>query len=299
MENKLQKQVTTKDFFQKENVKSKLNELLGQNSTALIASVLQITQSNDMLKNAEPMSVYQSACMAAILNLPLNNSLGFAYIVPFNNRKKGITEAQFQLGYKGFIQLAMRSGQVQTLSSSPIYEGQLVEENPLSGYVFDFKVKGEKVIGYASYLELLNGFKKTLYMSVEQVEKHAKKYSQTYRSGFGIWKDDFNAMALKTVTKSLLSKYAPLSVEMQKAIIADQSVVTDAEEMQVIYSDNTVEVVSVYEKEDKEAERAIALLKDCKTLDEVEKLRQTLPADRIEQFSVNFEEKINELKNEK
>ena len=296
MENKLQKQVTTKDFFQKENVKSKLNELLGQNSTALIASVLQITQSNDMLRNADPVSVYQSACMAAILNLPLNNSLGFAYIVPFNNRKKGITEAQFQLGYKGFIQLAMRSGQVQTLSSSPIYEGQLVEENPLTGYVFDFKIKGDKVIGYASYLELLTGFKKTLYMSVEQVEKHAKKYSQTYRSGFGIWKDDFNAMALKTVTKSLLSKYAPLSVEMQKAIIADQSVVTDAEEMQVTYSDNTVEVVSAYEKEDKEAERIIALLKDCKTLDEVEQLRQGLPADRIEQFSVNFEDKNLELK---
>jgi len=296
MENQLQKQVTTKDFFQKENVKSKLNELLGQNSTALIASVLQITQSNDMLRNADPVSVYQSACMAAILNLPLNNSLGFAYIVPFNNRKKGITEAQFQLGYKGFIQLAMRSGQVQTLSSSPIYEGQLVEENPLTGYVFDFKIKGDKVIGYASYLELLNGFKKTLYMSVEQVEKHAKKYSQTYRSGFGIWKDDFNAMALKTVTKSLLSKYAPLSVEMQKAIIADQSVVTDAEEMQVTYSDNTVEVVSAYEKEDKEAERIIALLKDCKTLDEVEQLRQGLPADRIEQFSVNFEDKNLELK---
>jgi recombination protein RecT len=243
----VQKQpLTQKSLFARPDVTQKFTEMLGKRSTSFITSVLQITASNDMLKNAEPTSVYQAACIAATLDLPLNNNLGFAYIVPFNNRKKGIVEAQFQLGYKGFIQLAQRSGQVKTIGANAIYEGQIVSSNPLSGYVFDFEtLKSDKIIGYASQFTLLNGFESTKYMSIEEIEKHAKRFSQTYKSGYGIWKDDFESMAMKTVLKLNLSKYAPLSVEMQTALITDQSVIKNSDTLDVSYTDNSDLIVQL------------------------------------------------------
>jgi len=230
-----------KSFFDGNGVKQKFQELLGTKAQGFVTSVLQVCFSNDLLKNADPQSVYQAAAIAATLDLPINNNLGFAYIVPYRDREKGQI-AQFQMGYKGFIQLAQRSGQFKTISASPIYEGQLVEENPLRGYQFDFSNKSsEKVIGYAAYFSLINGFEKTLYMSVEELNKHGVKYSQTAKKGFGLWKDDFNSMAQKTVIKLLLSKFAPLSIEMQKATVADQAVIKDAETMDVEYIDNSNE----------------------------------------------------------
>src|SRR5574343_1411500 len=229
-------QLTVKNIFAKDEVKQKMSEILGNRSTQFITSVLQIVSNNDQLKNAEPLSVYNVAMVAATLDLPLNNNLGFAYIVPYGNK------AQFQMGYKGFIQLAQRSGQFKTISATPIYEGQIISENPLKGYVFDFTTKSsEKIIGYAAYFELLNGFEKTIYKSISEIEKHAKKYSQTYRNGFGIWKDDFNSMALKTVLKEILSKYAPLSIEMQKAVVSDNSIVKNAEALDVEHIDVVTE----------------------------------------------------------
>lgn len=233
------KAITINSLFSQENTKKKFQELLGSRSTSFMTSVLQIAASSDLLKSADPMSIYQAAAVAATLDLPLNNSLGFAYIVPFNNKKAGRVEAQFQLGYKGYIQLAMRSGQFKTISASPVYSGQLISENPLTGFEFDFsKRNGEKIIGYAGYFRLINGFEKTIYMSVEDLKNHGLKFSQTYKKGFGLWKDDFDSMATKTVLKLLLSKYAPLSVDMQKAIITDSSIVRDADSDDVDYVDN-------------------------------------------------------------
>lgn len=222
-----------KSFFAQEGVRKKFDELLGKRSSSFMTSVLQIVASNQMLQNADPASIFNAACVAATLDLPINNSLGFAYIIPFGK------SAQFQLGYKGFIQLAQRSGQFQTISAAPIYEGQLVEQDPLRGFRFDFSVekKGEP-IGYAAFFKLLNGFEKTLFMTSAELKQHGLKFSQTYKKGFGLWKDDFENMALKTVLKLLLSKFAPLSVEMQTATIVDQSVVNDAETLDITYADN-------------------------------------------------------------
>mgnify|MGYP001577656883 CR=1 FL=1 len=126
------------------------------------------------------------------------------------------------MGYKGYIQLAQRSGQFKTLSATPIYEGQIKSSNPLTGYEFDFtKKKSDKIIGYAGYFKLLNGFEKFIYNTCEELKAHGLKYSQSYKIGKGLWKDDFDAMATKTIIKALLSKYAPLSIEIQKAIIED------------------------------------------------------------------------------
>lgn len=224
--------VSTKQFFDQDNVKRKLNELVGKNSAAFATSVLQIVNGNELLRNAEPQTVFSAACMAATLNLPINNTLGFAYIVPFKNRKAGTVEAQFQLGYKGFIQLAQRSGQFERLVALPVYAAQLISKDPINGFVFDWSkepIGNEHPVGYYAYFKLINGFTAELYMTKGEIERHAGKYSQTYKMGFGVWKDNFEAMALKTVMKLLLSKQAPLSIEMQQAQLADQSIVRDVE----------------------------------------------------------------------
>lgn len=240
-------QKVLKNFFSAPAVKSKFNELLGKNASSFITSVLQIASENKDLANVNPVSIYSAACMAATLNLPINNALGFAYIVPY----KG--EAQFQLGYKGFIQLAQRSGQFERLVSLPVYERQLIEEDPINGFKFDWKQKpsaSEKPIGYYAFFRLINGFTAELYMTAEELEQHGKRYSQSYKKGYGVWANNFDAMALKTVTKLLLSKQAPLSVDMQKAVLSDQSVIKDIDG-EFSYIDNEPEMGS--KKSDEQA----------------------------------------------
>jgi len=235
--------LTTKDFFAQKNVQEKFGQLLGKRSASFITSVLQIVNSNDMLRNADPQSVYTAAATAATLDLPLNNSLGLAYIVPFNDRKSGKQLAQFQLGYKAYIQLAQRSGQYKTINVTDVREDEIEYEDFLSGEIqFKWQPRNERierpVIGYVAYIELLNGFRKSIYMSKEELEKHGKKFSQTYKKGFGLWQDDFDSMAKKTVIKMLLSKFGILSVDMQTAVIADQSVIKNSDTLEVQYIDN-------------------------------------------------------------
>ncbi|MCO8100887.1 recombinase RecT [Acinetobacter indicus] len=235
-----------KDFFSKPMVQEKLKELVGKNAPAFATSVLQIVNSNSMLVNADPQTIFSAACMAATLNLPINNNLGFAYIVPFKNNKTNTIEAQFQLGYKGYIQLAQRSGQFSRIAATPVYEGQLISENPLLGYEFDWSVKPNgSPIGYVAFFKLINGFTAELYMSKEEVMRHANKYSQTAKKGFGVWKDQFEAMALKTVLKLLLSKQAPLSIDMQKAQMADQAIIRDVEKDEFDYIDHSESIADL------------------------------------------------------
>lgn len=243
-----------KTFFESANVQNKIKELVGKNAATFATSVMQIANSNAMLKTADPMSILNAACMAATLNLPLQNGLGFAYIVPFRNNKEKKTEAQFQIGYKGFIQLAQRSGQFKRLVALPVYKKQLLKKDFINGFEFDWEQTpedGELPIGYYAYFKLVNEFSAELYMTHEEIDAHAKKYSQTYRTYLekkakgqwaqSVWADNFEAMALKTVTKLLLSKQAPLSVEMQSAVLADQAVVKDIENQEFNYADNIQE----------------------------------------------------------
>jgi len=261
-----------KDFFAKPMVQEKLKELVGKNAPAFATSVLQIVSSNSMLVNADPQTVFSAACMAATLNLPINNNLGFAYIVPYSTDAKDAQgnkiplldekgnkvtkngypqyqkkiEAQFQLGYKGYIQLAQRSGQFSRIAATPVFEGQLISANPLLGYEFDWNVKPRgNLIGYVAFFKLINGFTAELYMSEEEVMKHANKYSQTAKKGFGVWKDQFEAMALKTVLKLLLSKQAPLSIDMQKAQMADQAIIRDVDKDEFDYIDHSESVADL------------------------------------------------------
>ena len=226
-------QAKAKDFFAQPMIQEKFQEILGQKSKGFITSILQAVNGNNLLQKANHLSIYNAAMVAATLDLPINASLGFAYIVPY----KG--QAQFQLGYKGLIQLAQRSGQYKRIAATPIYEGQLVSEDPLTGFEFDFKLKkSDKVIGYAAHFALLNGFEKTLYMSIDKVKAHAQRFSQTYKQGYGVWHDNFDAMAMKTALKALIGTYGPMSIELQKAVLSDQAVIIDAETMEVSYIDN-------------------------------------------------------------
>lgn len=286
-------QLTTKALFSQENIKAKFQEMMGKKAQGFITSVLQIVASNDQLSKADPMSVYNAAAMAATLDLPLNNNLGFAYIIPFNQKQSDgsyKSVAQFQIGYKGFIQLAQRSGQFKTISAAPIYEGQIVEENPLTGFVFDFtKKKSETIIGYAAFFSLVNGFEKTLYMSIDQIKKHGSKYSKTFSKQYGLWNTDFESMAIKTVTKLLLAKYGPMSIEMQKAVISDQGVINDAETEDITYVDNESIIV------DKEAERVVLMINDATSISQLNALGEQINM-TPEQIDL-FNSKKEELKN--
>lgn len=235
------KSKTLRELFNNPIIKTKIEQLVGKNSATFATSVMQIANSNSMLRTADPTSIFNAACMAATLNLPLQNGLGFAYIVPFKNNKERKVEAQFQIGYKGFIQLAQRSGQFKRLVALPVYKNQLLKKDFINGFEFDWEQEPEKdenPIGYYAYFKLVNDFSAELYMSHDDIVKHAQRYSQTFKKGFGVWHDNFEAMALKTVMKLLLSKQAPLSVEMQQAVLADQAVVKDAENQEFNYADN-------------------------------------------------------------
>lgn len=229
-------------FLNNPAVLEKFSNILGEKAQGFISAVLTIVNQSDNLKNASPESIYTSALLAASLDLPINPNFGFAYIVPYWNGKTKKQEAQFQIGYKGLKQLAIRSGQFKTIIAKEVFEGQLIDDNSsILGYRFDWSSKtSTKVIGYVSYFQLLSGYESTYYMPIDKIQTHALKYSQTFKKGFGLWSDDFDKMALKTVSKlHLNSGEAPLSIEMQKVVIADQSVIKNADTMDVEYVDNT------------------------------------------------------------
>lgn len=214
-------------FIRDDSVQKRIESLLKDRAPQFTTSLLSAVNSNKLLANCKPETVLNAALTAASLDLPINPNLGFAYIIPYNG------EAQFQMGYKGFIQLAQRSGKYKTISSTAVYEGQLLSKDPLKGFTWDWSIepKGEP-IGYVAYIELLNGFEKTLYMTRDEVEKHAGRYSQAYKnkgkSSFkSPWETDFDLMAQKTVLKLLISRFGSLSVMMEQALERDQAVVTE------------------------------------------------------------------------
>lgn len=207
-------------------VKKRFEEVLNKRAPQYMSSIVNLVNSDTNLKKCEPMSVIASCMVAATMDLPVDKNLGYAWVVPYGNK------AQFQMGYKGYIQLALRTGQYKAINVTEIREGELISWNPLSEEVeIDFSQrKSDKVIGYAGYFKLLNGFEKTVYWSKEDVEAHAKKFSKTYNFANSTWKTDFDAMAKKTVLRNLLSKWGILSIEMQNAYVADNNIVKNIEE---------------------------------------------------------------------
>lgn len=228
-------------------VRAKFREVLGKNAEAFVGSLLSLVKSNDLLLKAAPNTVIAAAMQAATLKLPINQNLGLAYIVPYWNSKAKENQAQFQMGWKGFVQLAERTGQYKTINASVVYEGQIEDIDFVTGNIIKGKKISDTVVGYVAYIEFLNGFSKTFYMDKDEMERHAMKYSQSYKKGFGVWKDNFDAMALKTVLKLLISKYGIMSIEMEssnlaRAIAADQAIVNEDDTYTYADNDNDVPV---------------------------------------------------------
>ena len=230
----------------------KLNDVWNspQMANSFISSVISVANGNPQLRNADPMSIIGAAMVAATMQLQVVPTLGQCYIIPYGNK------AQFQCGYLGILQLCQRSGQFKKILAAPVHEGEYVSGDEFDeDYVFDkSQKKSDKVIGYMAKFELLNGFTKVSYWDVEKVKKHASKFSQAYRSGYNSpWKSDFDAMAMKTVLKSIL-KFAPKSIEMQNAVTFDQAVInTNTSDVQDLDIDAfTPEYIDNIESEKKE-----------------------------------------------
>lgn len=202
-----QKIQTFKQVLNDASIRNRIRTSLGENAGAFLASMLDLYEGESALQNCDPQKVAMECLKAASLNLPLVKGLGFAYVVPYGGTPT------FIVGYKGMIQLAQRSGQYRFLNADAVYEGEEVRVNRLTG---QFEIAGAKVsdraIGYFAYFQLINGFEKYLYMSAEEVNAYARKYSKAYNSG--PWKTEFDAMAKKTVLRRIL-KYGPMSTDMQ------------------------------------------------------------------------------------
>jgi recombination protein RecT len=204
-----------------DSIQEQLENALQENRQLFIASIIELVVSDKALQECAPGAIIAECLKAATLDLPLNKTLGHAYVIPY--KIKGVMTPQFQMGYKGWIQLAMRSGKYLLLNASVIHEGYQITEDILTGEV---KITGEqkssKVIGYSAYLRLTNGFSKGLYMSTEKVIAHAKRFSRSFTSEYSPWKTDFDSMALKTVIKKLLSRYGVVSIKMQYAAASEE-----------------------------------------------------------------------------
>lgn len=271
-------QLDLKGLVDDKRTQDRFNQVLGKKAPKFLSSLLSIANNNELLKKAEPITIINSALQAAVLDLPLNQNFGFAYIVPYQNKKENKVQGQFQMGYKGFIQLAMRSGQYLKINVAPLYEGQFISYDPIQDeikYNLENK-KSEEITHFIGYFKLLNGFEKYLVMSREEIENHAKKYSQSFKSGFGVWKDNFEAMATKTVIKLLLSRYGILSTELEQALVTDQAVIVSSdketnEAKEVIYvdTDNDNQYKDfITEEETKEN------IEEIETVEEVEEIEE-------------------------
>jgi recombination protein RecT len=242
-----EKQRPFKDLIGDPKVKERFQEMLGKNSTSFLMSVLNCVQNNEKLSQAEPQSVLMASAVAGTLNLPIDPNLGQAYIIPYNVKikEKGKPDrwemrAQFQIGYKGLIQLGHRSRQFLGLNVTDVREGEFKGIDRMTGKTeFEWIQDNDEreklpIIGFVSYFKLTNGFEKSWWMTSKQMESHGMKYSKTFK--FGQWQNDFVGMGKKTALKLLVDKFAPKSVDMQKAITKDQGVFDS--EGEIKYLDN-------------------------------------------------------------
>ncbi len=240
------------DMLNSGKLKRQFEDTLKQGAPTFIAAVLELFSNDGKLQLCDPAQVCKEALKAAALRLPINKALGQAFIIAYNNTvtlpdgsKRKQYEPTFQIGYKGLYQLAMRTGQYRIINADVVYEGELKKKSKLTGEIdLDGERKSDTVIGYFAYIELLNGYHKALYMSVEEVAKHAKRYSKAIANNRDVtveslmelsklpvvadsgslgWLGNFHGMAIKTALRNLLSKYGYLSVELQQALASDET----------------------------------------------------------------------------
>ena len=268
------------------------NAMTPQKKELFKTSLLGVINSNSLFEKADPLSIIQSALVATTLDLPINPNLGYAYIIPYG------AKAQFQLGYKGLIQLAQRTGKYQTISSSEVREGQIKDYDPLKGVQFDWTVTDGEVIGYVAYFKLINGFEKYLYMTLKDLEAHGQKYSKSYNSKDkytkeynGIWRTNFDAMAKKTVLKQLISKFGIMSVEMQDAVVKDQQIIDKEGNGEYVDNNNII----IKQETDDRSEVLKFIQDEAMTVEALQEVEQHLETDEEKEA---YDTKLFELQAE-
>lgn len=218
-----------KEMLNADSIQEQFENVLKENKGAFLASVIDLFNTDKTLQACEPRAVVMEALKAASLKLPVNKQLGFSWIVPY--KSQGVFIPTFEIGYKGYIQLALRTGAYRYINGDVVYEGELTRRDKLTGEV---ELGGEKIsekkVGYFAFLETLNGFRKTVYMTTEEVTAHAKRFSKSYTYSSSPWTTDFDQMAIKTCFRALISKYGLMSVEMQNAFTNDGEMVTMADQ---------------------------------------------------------------------
>ena len=222
-------------YLSSDAVKDQINKVVGgKDGQRFITAIISAVNTNHALQECSNASIVSAALLGESLKLSPSPQLGQYYMVPFNDKNKGKV-AQFQLGYKGYIQLALRSGQYKKLNVLAIKEGELIRYDPLDEEIevklIEDEVEREKAptIGYYAMFEYLNGFRKTMYWSREKMESHALQYSKGYaaKKGYTFWEKDFDAMAYKTMLRQLISKWGVMSIEMVTAMDSDLAVIND------------------------------------------------------------------------
>lgn len=238
------------ETLQLPSIKGMINNTLGDKNRAnnFITSITSAVATNPVLQECSHATIISAALLGESLNLSPSPQMGHYYMVPFNNRKTGGKDAQFQLGYKGYVQLAMRSGQYKKINATPVKEGELVGYNPFEDDVelrpiLNHKERTKaKTIGYYAMFELLNGFRKELYWSIEQMEEHALQYSQGYKAkkGYTFWEKNFDEMGNKTMLRQIISKWGIMSAELQEAFTKDMAVLKEDGSYDYVDNDETL-----------------------------------------------------------
>lgn len=265
-------------YMSNQAVRNQINMVVGKHAEGFITSIVSAVQANPALQECTKQSILSAALLGEGLKLSPSPQLGHYYLVPFRNNRQGTTEAQFQLGYKGYLQLAIRSGQYKKINVLSIKEGELVKYDPLEETIevnlIDDEVVREQAqtIGYYAMFEYTNGFRKAMYWSRQKMETHAQKYSKGYAAhkGYTFWEKDFDAMALKTMIRQLISKWGIMSIEMQTAIEADQAVIRE---------DGTKDYIDVVEEPQEPAQQVTAMLEPTATSKEHSKTAEPTQAD--------------------
>ncbi len=206
---------TIRDLLKTEKVKSAFADVLREKAPQFIATLSNMAYSNKQLRACDPYTIISAALKAVVLDLPIEPSLGFVAIVPYKEA------AQFQMQWKGYVQLAHRTGQYARLHVTEIYEGMISGRDLFTGEIKRGEKTGDSVTGFYAYFKMVNGFEKEDYMTLEEVRAHAQKYSKTWNNPNSSWSTNFNAMGRKTVLKRLLTRWGVLSVEMQRAVQAE------------------------------------------------------------------------------
>lgn len=235
-------------YLTRDDVKNQINQVIsGKNGTRFISSVVSAVNNNPALQECTNQSILSAALLGESLNLSPSPQLGQYYMVPFNDKNKGKV-AQFQLGYKGYIQLAIRSGQYKKLNVLGIKEGELIRFDPLNEEIVVKLIEDEEAreqaptIGYYAMFEYTNGFRKAMYWSRRKMEAHALKYSKGYQAkkGYTFWEKDFDGMAYKTMLRQLISKWGIMSIDMVSAMDADMAVINEDGTKDYVDNDDSI-----------------------------------------------------------